>query len=279
MSEDTKKEAIKKLQAMRVKVGYPDKWIDYSKLEVNSGSYLDNIQDARRFNFIREMDKVGKPVDKEEWVMTPQTVNAGYVPSMNEIIFPAGILQPPFFFMGADDAVNYGAIGVVIGHEMTHGFDDKGRLYDKEGNLSDWWTEEDARRFEEKSQVLVEHFDEFPILDTLHVNGKLTLGENIADLGGLNVAFDGLMMSMQDETPGLIDGFTPEQRFFLAYAQLWRQNITDKELMNRLKEDVHSPGIARVNGAVANMDRFYLAFDITPDDPLYVDEAKRAHIW
>jgi len=279
MSDMTKKEAIEKLKVMRVKVGYPDKWIDYSSLKVTEGSYLTNIQHARKFDFNREMAKVGKPVDKEEWVMTPQTVNAGYVPSMNEIIFPAGILQAPFFFMDADDAVNYGAIGVVIGHEMTHGFDDKGRLYDKEGNLADWWTEGDATRFEEKTKVLVDQFNNFAILDTLHVNEKLTLGENIADLGGLNVSFDGMMMALNDLETENIDGFSPEQRFFLSYAQLWKQNITDKELMNRLKEDVHSPGIARVNGAVVNMDQFYMAFDVHENDPLYVAQEERAKIW
>jgi len=279
MSDETKDEAIEKLQAMRVKVGYPDKWIDYSSLKVVEGSYLKNIQHARKFDFQREMGKVGKPVDKEEWVMTPQTVNAGYVPSMNEIIFPAGILQAPFFFMDADDAVNYGAIGVVIGHEMTHGFDDKGRLYDKEGNLADWWTEDDATRFEKQSMVLVEQFNNFPILDTLSVDGKLTLGENIADLGGLNVSFDGLMVALEGREKEKIDGFSPEQRFFLAYAQLWKQNITDKELMNRLKEDVHSPGIARVNGALVNLDQFYLAFDVHENDPMYVAKESRARIW
>jgi putative endopeptidase len=211
--------------------------------------------------------------------MSPQTVNAGYVPSMNEIIFPAGILQPPFFYMDADDAVNYGAIGVVIGHEMTHGFDDKGRLYDKEGNLADWWTEEDANSFKTQSQVLVDQFNSFVILDSLFVDGKLTLGENIADLGGMNISFDAMEEALKGKNIEPIEGFTPEQRFFLSYAQLWRNNIADEELMRRLKEDVHSPGIARVNGAVKNMDQFHEAFGVKDDDAMFIAKEDRAKVW
>lgn len=279
MSEATKEQAHAKLEAMRVKVGYPDKWTDYSTLEIVPGRYLENIRNARIFEFNRDMDKVGKPVDKEEWVMSPQTVNAGYVPSMNEIIFPAGILAPPFFFLDADDPVNYGAIGMVIGHEMTHGFDDKGRLFDKQGNLADWWQEEDSKKFIERSQVLVDQYNAYPILDSLRVDGELTLGENIADLGGLNIAWDALMKSMEGKEQAEIDGLSPEQRFFLAYAQVWRQNITEKELMRRLKEDVHSPGIARVNGPLVHMAQFYEAFGITDKDPVYIPEEERASIW
>jgi putative endopeptidase len=226
------------------------------------------------------MDKAGKPVDPDEWQMTPQTVNAYYSPTRNEIVFPAAILQPPFFNMAADDAVNYGAIGMVIGHEMTHGFDDQGRNYDSNGNLRDWWTKEDEAKFKERSELLVKQYDHFDVLDSLHVDGKLTLGENIADLGGLNIAYDALQKSMEGkDRPPLIDGFTPEQRFFLSLAQLWRQNIRDKELMRRIKEDVHSPGQFRVNGPMANMAEFYAAFNVEKDNAMYISEDKRAKIW
>ncbi|MEA2022528.1 MAG: M13 family metallopeptidase, partial [Candidatus Caldatribacteriota bacterium] len=231
------------------------------------------------FEFKRNIEKIGKPVDREEWIMPPQTVNAGYIPTYNEIVFPAGILQPPFFYLDADDAVNYGAIGVVIGHEMTHGFDDQGRQYDKEGNLANWWTYEDAANFKERTVVLVDHFDNFKVLDSLHVNGNLTLGENIADLGGLNISYDALINTLAGKEVENIDGFSPAQRFFLSYAPVWRQNIRDQELMRRLKEDVHSPGIARVNGAIVNMPYFYEAFDIDPKDELFLEEEKRAKIW
>ena len=276
MSDVTKEEAVDKLAAMRVKVGYPDVWTDFTPLEIVPGEYLGNVRRAVRFEMNRQLAKIGKPVDREEWLMSPQTVNAGYVPSMNEIIFPAGILAPPFFFLEADDAVNYGAIGMVIGHEMTHGFDDKGRLFDKRGNLTDWWTEEDSKKFEERSRVLVEQYNEFPVLDSLRVNGELTLGENIADLGGLNIAWDAFMKVLEGKEPVEIDGFTPQQRFFLAYAQVWRQNITDKELMRRLKEDVHSPGIARVNGPLLHLPQFYEAFSIEEGA---LPGEKRASIW
>jgi putative endopeptidase len=279
MTDETKLKAHEKLGAMGVKIGYPNKWKDYDKLIVSADSYLENISNTGRFYFEDDVSKINKPLDKEEWVMSPQTVNAGYVPTMNEIIFPAGILQPPFFFMDADDAVNYGAIGVVIGHEMTHGFDDKGRLFDKEGNLADWWTEIDAESFEKQSQTLVDQFSSFVILDSLFVDGKLTLGENIADLGGMNISFDAFMEAIKDEKNEPVHGFTPEQRFFLSYAQLWRNNITDKELMNRLKEDVHSPGIARVNGAIKNMDQFYEAFGVKEGDPMFIATEERAKVW
>ncbi|MDZ7741337.1 MAG: M13 family metallopeptidase [Bacteroidota bacterium] len=211
--------------------------------------------------------------------MPPQTVNAGYIPVYNQIVFPAGILQAPFFFMDADDPVNYGAIGVVIGHEMTHGFDDKGRQFDKDGNLTDWWEKEDAERFEQQTRILLDQFNNFTVLDSLKVNGELTLGENISDNGGLNVAWDAMQKAMQGKERENIQGYTPEQRFFLAYAQLWRQTIRDEEMARRLKEDVHSPGISRVNAALPNISHFYKAFDIQPDDKLYVAEKERADIW
>lgn len=280
MSDATKKEAEAKLAKINVKVGYPDKWIDYSKVAVSKDSYFVNVMNANRFAVRREFDKIGKPVDRAEWGMTPQTVNAYYSPNMNEIVFPAGILQPPFFYTDADDAVNYGAIGVVIGHEMTHGFDDQGRLYDKVGNLHEWWTKDDAAKFEKQTKVLIDQYDNYKILDSLHVNGKLTTGENIADLGGVNISYDALHKALQgkDQTEK-IDGFTIDQRFFLSYAQVWRNNIRDQELMRRLKEDVHSPGIARVNGIVYNIPAFYKAFSIKTTDKRFIPEEKRANIW
>ena len=235
---------------------------------------------ASRFEFTRDINKIGKPVDRAEWGMTPQTVNAYYSPNMNEIVFPAAILQPPFFFLNGDDAVNYGAIGVVIGHEMTHGFDDQGRLYDKDGNLRDWWTKEDADNFSKQTQVLIDQFNDYKMLDTLHVDGKLTIGENIADMGGITVAYVALQKAMQKKDMNLkIDGFTSPQRFFLAYAQVWRGNTLNKELMRRLKEDVHSPKEARVNGQVYNIPAFYKAFNIQASDKGYKPENLRPVIW
>jgi putative endopeptidase len=225
------------------------------------------------------LEKIGKPVDKTEWGMTPQTVNAYYNPSNNEIVFPAAILQPPFFSPDADDAVNYGAIGVVIGHEMTHGFDDQGRQYDKDGNLNDWWTDEDANRFKEKTDKLVTLYDNYVVLDSLHVNGSLTLGENIADLGGLNISYEAYQKSLNGEMPKEIDGFTAAQRFYMGYAQVWRQNIRPKEMARRLKIDVHSPGEARVNVPPFNIDAFISAFGVKDGDRLFIPEDERAYIW
>lgn len=280
MSDVTKKEAVAKLEKIAVKVGYPDKWIDYSTMQIGTNSYYENMMSATHFAIKRDMDKIGKPVDRTEWGMTPQTVNAYYNPTMNEIVFPAGILQPPFFFLNADDAVNYGAIGVVIGHEMSHGFDDQGRQYDKEGNLRDWWQPEDATNFGTQTKTLVAHYDNFKLLDSLHVDGSLTLGENIADLGGVNIAYTAFLKAMEGKDLNeKIDGFTSPQRFFLSYAQVWRNNIRDKELMRRLKEDVHSPGEARVNGIVYNVPAFYQAFNINPTDKMYIAEDKLIKIW
>ncbi len=280
MTEVTKKEALAKLEKITVKIGYPDKWIDYSTLEIGTDSYYANLRNSSRFEVKRNLAKIGKPVDRAEWGMTPQTVNAYYNPNMNEIVFPAAILQPPFFFMDADDAVNYGAIGMVISHEMTHGFDDQGRQYDKEGNLNDWWTKEDADKFNENTKVLVNQYNNYVILDSLHVDGELTLGENIADMGGINISYDALMKALSGkDLNAKIDGFTPEQRFFLSYAQVWRANVREKETMRRLKEDVHSPGDARVNGIVYNHPAFYKAFNIQPTDKRYIAPEKRANIW
>ncbi len=280
MSDSTKKEAEAKLAKINVKIGYPDKWIDYSSLKVGTDSYYANKKSARQFAVNRDIMKIGKPVDRSEWGMTPQTINAYYSPNMNEIVFPAAILQPPFFFMDADDAVNYGAIGMVISHEMTHGFDDQGRQYDKEGNLHDWWLADDSKNFESKTKVLVDQYDNYKILDSLHVDGKLTLGENIADLGGMNVAYNGLLKATEGKDKSeKIDGFTADQRFFLSYAQVWRANVRNEETMRRLKEDVHSPGEARVNAIVYNIPAFYTAFNIQATDKKYIAPENRANIW
>ncbi|MBU3926541.1 MAG: M13 family metallopeptidase, partial [Bacteroidetes bacterium] len=279
MTDETKVKALAKLDAITVKVGYPDEWRDYSSLKIVSDSYYQNVLNSREFEFDYNISKVGQPVDKKEWGMTPQTVNAYYNPTHNEIVFPAGILQPPFFNKDADDAVNYGAIGVVIGHEMTHGFDDQGRQYDKDGNLNDWWTEEDAKRFNEKTAKLVILYDNYTELDSLHIDGKLTLGENIADLGGLSIAYDALQKAYNGTIPDKTDGFSPDQRFYLGYGQVWRQNIRDKELQRRLKEDVHSPGDARVNVPPFNFETFIKAFNIQPDNKLFIPVEDRAIIW
>jgi putative endopeptidase len=280
MQAATKKEAVVKLETINVKVGYPDKWIDYTPLTVSKDSYFANVMNANLFAFKRDLDKIGKPIDRTEWGMTPQTVNAYYNPNMNEIVFPAGILQPPFFYTDGDDAVNYGAIGVVIGHEMTHGFDDQGRLYDKDGNLRDWWTKADADNFKKQTQVLVDQYNAFKVLNDLTVDGKLTIGENIADLGGVNISYTALQKALAGKDMNdKIDGFTLSQRFFLSYAQVWRNNIRDKELMRRLKEDVHSPGIARVNGIVYNINQFYTAFNVVAKDKSFMPIEKRASIW
>lgn len=280
MSDVTKTKAIEKLEAINVKVGYPDKWRDYSGLAITPGSFVTNVLNAEKFNFNFTMKKVNKKVDKTEWNMTPQTVNAYYNPNLNEIVFPAAILQPPFFNIDADDAVNYGAIGTVIGHEMTHGFDDEGKMYDKLGNLNNWWTNADSTSFVKHTAVLVDQYNHYMFFDTLHIDGELTLGENIADLGGITVALNALktVLAASKDT-AKIDGFTPIQRFFLAYAQVWRMTITDKELMRRLKEDVHSPGMARVNYVVRNVPEFYDAFKIKPTDKLFLPAEKRAKIW
>jgi putative endopeptidase len=279
MSEETKKQALVKLDKIGVKVGYPDKWEDYSKIDITRDSYWDNLVNVRKFNYTKNISEIGKPVDKSKWGMSPQTVNAYYSPINNEICFPAGILQPPFFFAEGDDAVNYGGIGVVIGHEITHGFDDQGRKYDAEGNLKDWWTDEDGKKFEEKAQVLVDQYNNFPVLDTFKVDGKLTLGENIADLGGITIALEGLKKAWAKNPPVKeTEGFKPLQRYFLSYAQIWRGNIRDKELMKRLKEDVHSPSLARVNGIVYNVPEFYTAFGIS-SGKMFKEQSSRAVIW
>ena len=279
MSDSTKIRAHEKLATFHVKVGYPDKWKDYSKLEIKNDSYWANVCRASEWRFNDMYSRIGKPVDKDEWLMTPQTVNAYYNPSTNEICFPAAILQPPFFNMEADDAANYGAIGVVIGHEMTHGFDDQGRQFDKDGNLTDWWAPGDADRFKERAQVMVDFFNKIEVLPGLQANGELTLGENLADHGGLNVAYLAFQNATKDAPLGVVDGFTPEQRFFLAYATLWAGNIRDEQIRVYTKSDPHSLGKWRVNGALPHIQAWYDAFHITPSDPLYVAPENRVNVW
>ena len=280
MSDTTKAKAQEKLAAFTVKTGYPDKWRDYSGLEIKDDSYWANVRRSNIFDMAYQLADVDKPVDKSRWHMNPQTVNAYYNPTTNEICFPAAILQPPFFNPDADDAVNYGAIGVVIGHEMTHGFDDQGRNYDKDGNLIDWWTAEDAVRFKERADKLVDQYDQIIVIDTLHANGRFTLGENIADHGGLLVAHQAYLNSLKGkETPAPIDGFTNEQRFFLGYATLWGQNIRPEEIRRRTKIDPHSLGKWRVNAALRNIAPFYAAFDIKEGDPMFMAPADRVVIW
>ena len=279
MGDSTKAKALEKLAAFRVKIGYPDKWKDYSTLDIKNDSYYANIERATVWASDENMAKAGTPVDRDEWHMTPQTVNAYYNPTTNEICFPAGILQPPFFDMNADDAFNYGAIGVVIGHEMTHGFDDQGRQYDKEGNLTDWWTAEDAERFNERAQVMVNFFDSIQVAPGVYANGKQTLGENIADYGGLQVSYQAFKKAMAQSPLPVADGLTPEQRFFLAYAGVWANNVRPEFVLYLTKMDVHSLGEWRVNGALPQIDAWYEAFNITEKDPMFLPKEERVAIW
>lgn len=281
MSPETKQAALDKLNAFYVKIGYPDKWKDMSGLTIDPKlSYYENVQNCRKFWTKWDIDyRAGKPVDRDEWFMTPQTVNAYYNPTTNEICFPAGILQAPFFDPTADDAFNYGAIGVVIGHEMTHGFDDQGRHYDKDGNMTDWWTAADADNFNKKADVFVKFFSAIKVLPDLNANGKLTLGENLADHGGLEVSFNAYKHATKDATLNTVDGLTPDQRFFLAYAGVWAANITDEEIRNLTKMDPHSLGRWRVNGALPHINAWYDAFNVKPGDKLYLPENERLKLW
>lgn len=281
MSDSTKVNAHQKLDAFYVKIGYPDKWTDMTALVIDpEKSYYENIRECNKFWNAHTIEKkAGKPVDRDEWHMTPQTVNAYYNPTTNEICFPAGILQPPFFDPEADDAFNYGAIGVVIGHEMTHGFDDQGRRYDKDGNMKDWWTAEDGQKFNERAQVCVDFFNNIKVLDDLNANGQLTLGENLADHGGLQVAYYALKNATKDNPLPEIDGFTAEQRFFLAYSGVWAGNITEEEMRNRTKSDPHSLGRWRVNGTLPHIDMWYEAFDVKEGDKMYIPKEKRVTLW
>jgi len=279
MSEGTKETALEKLDSLKTKIAYPDEWRDFEELEIEKDTYFGNVLRARRFNVQYNLDKINKPKDPKEWHMTPQTVNAYFNPTNNEMVFPAAILQPPFFNIDADKPVNYGSIGAVIGHEMTHGFDDQGRKYGPDGNLESWWTEEDKERFEEKAEVLKEQYSKYTVLDSLHMNAELTAGENIADLGGLKIAQQALQKAMNKDLKKDTEGFSPLQKFFLGFGQVWRAKIRDEALAKKIKTDPHPFAKFRVNGTVRNMDSFYNAFDISESDSLYLDKEKRASIW
>lgn len=279
MSAETKQRALAKLDAFTKKIGYPDKWKNYDDVQIDRTTYYKNMQSIDRHDYQEMIKKLKKPVDKSEWGMTPPTVNAYYNPSFNEIVFPAGILQFPFFDFAADDAINYGAIGAVIGHEMTHGFDDQGRQYDKDGNLKDWWTKMDADKFKAKTQTIADQYSKYTVLNNLKVNGNLTLGENIADIGGLAIAYQAFKMTKQGQSNEKIDGLTPDQRFFLSFAQVWQIKIRDEAARMRISTDPHSPAMYRVNGPLSNIDEFYMAFNIKPGDKMYRPENERVHIW
>ena len=284
MSDETKAKALEKLNAITIKIGYPDEWRDYSKLDINpEDSYYTNLERAAKFEQEYSLSYLGKPVDKKKWYMTPQTVNAYYNPSSNEICFPAGILQYPFFDMSADDAFNYGAIGVVIGHEMTHGFDDQGCQFDKDGNMINWWTAEDKAAFDERTKVMEEAFNKIEVAPGVHANGAFTLGENIADHGGLQVSYLAFCLNEESKPESerlqTRDGFTPAQRFFLAYANVWAGNIRPEEILNRTKSDPHSLGRWRVNGALPQINAWYEAWNVTEESPMYIAPEKRVSIW
>ncbi|SHG19340.1 M13 family metallopeptidase [Pedobacter caeni] len=279
MSDATKEKALAKLHAFVPKIGYPEKWKTYDGLQIGRTTYLQNLRNSGAWAYKEMIDQLGKPVDRTRFGMTPPTVNAYYSPTMNEIVFPAGILQFPFFDPNADDAVNYGGIGAVIGHEMSHGFDDSGSQYDKDGNLRNWWTPEDKVKFEAKTKALGEQFDAYTVLDTIHVIGKLTMGENIGDLGGLNAAYTAFKLTKQGQSEEKIDGFTPDQRFFLSWAQVWRGNVLDETAAQLIKTDPHSPGPYRTIGAPVNMDAWYKAFDVKPGDKLYKKPEDRIRMW
>ncbi len=279
MSDSTKTQAIVKLHAFMKKIGFPSKWKTYDDVTIDKGTYFENAMAVRMHNRKEMLRKIGKPVDKTEWDMSPPTVNAYYNPTNNEIVFPAGILQFPFFNAAADDAVNYGAIGMVIGHEMTHGFDDQGAQYDEKGNMKNWWGQQDLTNFKAKTTAVVNQYNGYKMFDSLHVKGDLTLGENLADIGGLAIAYDAFKMTKQGQGAEKIDGFTPDQRFFLGYAQVWRLKDRDENMRVRLNTDPHSPEMFRVNGPASNFDPFYAAFNVKEGDKMYIKPADRAHIW
>ena len=290
MSDSTKEKALAKLSTFTVKIGYPDKWRDYSNLVIEKpgveesseafGSYFNNVVNANRFEFERQLAKLGKPVDRDEWAMNPQTVNAYYNPLFNEIVFPAAILQPPFYNYKADAAVNYGGIGAVIGHEISHGFDDQGSRFDADGNMNNWWTPSDAEKFQSRTGKLVDQYAAYTPLDSVFVNGKLTLGENIGDLGGINVAYDGLQRHLAGNgRPEVIDGFSPEQRFFISWATIWRIKYRDETLRTQINTDPHSPGMYRANGPISNLTSFYEAFGVEEGDGMWRADSVRVQIW
>ena len=279
MSDSTKKVSKDKLHAFIKKIGYPDKWRDYSKVTIDKGRYYDNLVSCSKNEYEYQLSKLGKPVDKTEWGMTAPTINAYYNPSFNEIVFPAGILQTPYFNPDADDAINYGGIGMVIGHEMTHGFDDQGAQFDKDGNLKTWWSKEDNEKFKAKTKLVIDQYNKFTVLDSLHVNGALTTGENIADMGGISIAYDAFKMTKQGQDTTRIDGLTPDQRFFLSFAQGWRSKYKDEIVRQYLNLDPHSPAIHRVNGPLMHFTPFYTAFGVKEGDKMFVLEKDRIKIW
>jgi endothelin-converting enzyme len=279
MSAATKVQAHAKLAKFTAKIGFPDKWEDWSKLDVKRDDLIGNILRATAVAYDRDIAKLGQPVDRTEWHITPQTVNAYYNPPANEIVFPAAILQPPFFNVDADDAVNYGAIGAVIGHEISHGFDDQGRQYDGDGNLNNWWTDDDDKEFRARTAMLVKQYSAFSPMPGQFVNGELTLGENIADVSGIAMAFRAYKLSLNGHQAPKLDGFSGEQRFFIGYAQVWARKYRDDELRKRLLTDSHSPNEYRVNGIVANQPEFYAAFGLTAKDKLYREPQDRVKIW
>jgi putative endopeptidase len=279
MSNETKEKALEKLKNINRKLAYPDKWKDYTSLTIVNNNYAENFLQSNAFEYKRMISKLGKPIDRSEWKMAPQTVNAYYNPLMNEIVFPAAIMMPPFFDFDADDAVNYGAIGAVIGHELIHGFDDMGSKFDANGNMVNWWTADDSKKFSEKTKILVEQFNQYQADKDLYVNGELTLGENIADLGGLAVAFDAYKKSQKGKKDTIIDGFNGNQRFFIAWAQVWKENLRNEYLRKLVLTDPHAPGKFRVIGPLSNMESFYQAFKISEKNKMYREPANRAVIW
>ena len=279
MSAETKVKALEKLNAITKKIAYPDKWKTYDGVTIDKNDLLGNVRRCGVWAYNDMVTRFGKPVDKTRWGMTPPTINAYYNPSDNEIVFPAGILQFPFFDFDADDAVNYGGIAAVIGHEMTHGFDDEGRKYAADGNLKDWWTKDDAAKFNKKANEVVEQYNAFTVLDTLHVNGKLTLGENLADLGGLSIAYEAFTKTQQFKDGKKIDGFTPAQRFFINWAQVWRNNILPETAAQLILTDPHSPGMDRANAPIVNIDAWYDAFDVKEGDKMFKPKNERTKIW
>jgi predicted metalloendopeptidase len=279
MGKGTKAQAREKLALFTPKIGYPDKWKDYASVAISENDIVGNMAKLAEFEHAYSIQKLGSPIDRTEWFMPPQTVNAYYNPLMNEIVFPAAILQPPFFNLEADDAVNYGAIGAVIGHEISHGFDDAGSRFDGRGNLCNWWTENDQSEFEKRSKQLVAQYDAYEPLPGMNLSGKFTLGENIGDLGGLNVAYTAYQLSLDGKPAPIIDGLTGDQRFFIGWAQVWRRKYREEEMRKRIKTDPHSPSAFRCNGIVSNLDSYYEAFGVKPGDPMYIEPENRVRIW
>jgi putative endopeptidase len=279
MSDSTRKKAVAKLHAIVKKVGYPDKWKDYSSVNIVPDDIISNIKATANYNYKRAINKIGKPVDRSEWFMTPPTINAYYEPTANNINFPAGILQPPFYFAHGDDAVNYGAIGMVIGHEITHGFDDQGRQYDADGNMKEWWTRDDAKRFKQRAGKIIDQYNGYIAIDSLHLNGKLTEGENIADNGGIAIAYAAFKKTAQGKRNEKINGLTPDQRFFIAAAQLWKVKVRPERLRTLTLTNEHSAPMWRVNGPASNTTAFYQAFNVAPTDSMYRPDSLRVKIW